>query len=71
MPGVLSTEPDQKRDCSFKKDNQMQAWGDNCTCLAEAIWAITPDKKKALIFSDICLAMPNMGTPRYGAPIRS
>ena len=61
MPGVLSTEPDQKRDCSFKKHNQMQAWGNNCTCLAEAIWAIMPDKKKAQVFLDICLAMPKIG----------
>ena len=61
MPGVLSTEPDRKRDCSFKKDKQMQAWGNNCTCLAEAIWAITPDKRKAQTFLDIYLAMPKTG----------
>ena len=58
MPGALSTEPDRKRHCSLKKDNRKQAQGNNRTCLAEAIWAIMLDKKKTLVFLDICLTMP-------------
>ena len=61
VPGALSTEQDRKRHGSPKNDNQKQAHANNRTCLAEAICALLPDRKKALVFLDICLAMPMTG----------
>ena len=61
MPGALSTDRDHKRHGSLKNDKKTHAHANNCTCLAEAIWAIFLDKKKAQVFLDICIMMPKIG----------